>query len=96
MGDTMPVRCFTCGKVICVLYDKYLGLMSDLTKDPEKILDGLGLKRDCCRRMITSHVEIPILDYSANAPKSTVIRELERPKCIAEEQQPFAKKNKLK
>jgi DNA-directed RNA polymerase subunit N len=27
-------------------------------EDPKKVLDSLGVKRYCCRRMILSHIEI--------------------------------------
>ncbi|RLI74345.1 DNA-directed RNA polymerase subunit N, partial [Archaeoglobales archaeon] len=27
-------------------------------EDPERVLDDLGLKRYCCRRMIISHVDL--------------------------------------
>ncbi len=27
-------------------------------EDPKKVLDGLGVTRYCCRRMILSHIEI--------------------------------------
>ena len=74
----IPVRCFTCGKVIA---DKWTEYMEELQKNyktdvPEnrihniadiqnnkeshekKILDKLGLKRYCCRRMMLSNVDL--------------------------------------
>lgn len=53
----IPVRCFTCGKVVGSAFQPFV----DRTRkgeDPEKVLDELGLKRYCCRRMILSHAEL--------------------------------------
>ncbi|MEM4367732.1 MAG: DNA-directed RNA polymerase subunit N [Candidatus Anstonellales archaeon] len=52
-----PIRCFTCGKVIGHLYEKYLDGISS-GKDKGKVLDSLNIKRICCRRMFLSHVDI--------------------------------------
>ena len=52
----IPVRCFTCGALIA---DKH-GQYSDRVKsgeDPAKVMDSLGIKRYCCRRMFISSVE---------------------------------------
>tara|TARA_B100000963_G_C22473614_1_gene601341 strand:+ start:489 stop:731 length:243 start_codon:yes stop_codon:yes gene_type:complete len=74
----IPVRCFTCGKVLGNLWDKYLEELQkayndelnenelkrivDLQKDEDsaekKILDDLGLKRYCCRRVMLSTVDL--------------------------------------
>ena len=51
-----PVRCFTCGKVIGDLYEKYKALLNE--KNAEEALDFLNVERYCCRRMFVSHVEI--------------------------------------
>lgn len=53
----IPVRCFTCGKVIGSSWDKYLQAL-DAGKNPQDALDELGLERYCCRRMILSHVDL--------------------------------------
>ncbi|KAI6191598.1 DNA-directed RNA polymerases I, II, and III subunit RPABC5 [Aphelenchoides bicaudatus] len=53
----IPVRCFTCGKVIGNKWDSYLGLLQ--TDNPEgDALDSLNLRRYCCRRMLLSHVDL--------------------------------------
>jgi DNA-directed RNA polymerase subunit N (RpoN/RPB10) len=74
----IPVRCFTCGKVIGNLWEKYMEELQkhynndlpdneirkikdikDNTDSAEKkILDDLGLKRYCCRRVILSTVDL--------------------------------------
>jgi DNA-directed RNA polymerase subunit N len=53
----IPVRCFTCGKVVA---DKWEEFNREVSKgqDPAKVLDSLGIKRYCCRRMFLSNVEL--------------------------------------
>lgn len=60
----IPVRCFTCGKIIGDKWTKYLQLLSDDNSESEA-LDSLGLKRYCCRRMLISHVDLieKLLNY---------------------------------
>lgn len=53
----IPVRCFSCGKVIGGLYEEYKKRVSE-GEEPKKVLDSLGLKRYCCRRMLLTHVEL--------------------------------------
>ncbi|MDD1764475.1 MAG: DNA-directed RNA polymerase subunit N [Candidatus Methanomethyliaceae archaeon] len=53
----IPVRCFTCGKVVA---DKWEEFNKEVSKgeNPAKVLDSMGIKRYCCRRMFLSHVEL--------------------------------------
>ena len=52
----VPVRCFSCGKLIADKFDdSQNGIKTG--KEPEKILDELGLQRYCCRRMLLTTVE---------------------------------------
>ncbi len=53
----IPVRCFSCGKVIGSAYEEYKKKV-EAGEKPEKVLDNLGIKRYCCRRMIISHVDL--------------------------------------
>jgi DNA-directed RNA polymerase I, II, and III subunit RPABC5 len=53
----IPVRCFTCGKVIGNKWNKYLKLLESDT-EVATALDLLGMKRYCCRRMLISHVDL--------------------------------------
>ena len=46
-----PVRCFTCGTVVSHLHEPY-GRRLVNGEHPGEILDSLGLKRYCCRRML--------------------------------------------
>jgi len=60
----IPVRCFSCGQVIGNKWEKFKARV-DNGEDPEKVLDDLGVKRYCCRRMLISHVDLidEIIDY---------------------------------
>lgn len=52
----IPVRCFTCGKVIGDLWEEF---SERIKQDPPgKVLDDLGVTRYCCRRMLLTHVEL--------------------------------------
>lgn len=53
----IPIRCFTCGKVISSSWEEFKERRS-AGEDPKGILDDLGLSRYCCRRMILAHKEI--------------------------------------
>jgi len=53
----IPIRCFTCGALIA---DKWLEYARRVAQgeDPGKVLDDMGIKRYCCRRMFLSHVDL--------------------------------------
>lgn len=53
----IPVRCFTCGKVVASLYEPFQK-RSAAGEKPGKVLDDLGLNRYCCRRMLLSHADL--------------------------------------
>ncbi len=53
----IPVRCFTCGKVLGGVYQTYMKRVQ-LGEDPKQVLDDLGLSRYCCRRMIVAHADL--------------------------------------
>lgn len=53
----IPVRCFTCGKVVASLYEEYKKRI-ERGESPKNALDALGLNRYCCRKMLISHVEL--------------------------------------
>jgi len=64
----IPVRCFTCGKVISQeyeefkkrfeIYQKTVDAGEEPKETPKDILDDLGVERYCCRRMIITHVDL--------------------------------------
>jgi DNA-directed RNA polymerase subunit N len=53
----IPIRCFTCGKLVG---DKFPAFQARVKagEDPGKVLDDLGVKRYCCRRMLISSVDV--------------------------------------
>lgn len=53
----IPVRCFTCGKVIASAYEDFLK-RTELGEDPREVLDSLGVTRYCCRRMLLSSADL--------------------------------------
>ena len=52
----IPVRCFTCGKLISDKFEEYQNKVKS-GEDPAKILDSLEIERYCCRRMMLTTVE---------------------------------------
>jgi DNA-directed RNA polymerase I, II, and III subunit RPABC5 len=75
----IPVRCFTCGKVIGHLWEPYHQKIQEIAlkeredeqkyrfvnvetlrqkTDEGKILDELGVKRYCCRRMLLCNIDL--------------------------------------
>jgi DNA-directed RNA polymerase subunit N len=54
----MPVRCFSCGAVVADKWEEYDKRVNREKEDASKVLDDLGVKRYCCRRMFISNVEL--------------------------------------
>ncbi|MCW6159963.1 MAG: DNA-directed RNA polymerase subunit N [Candidatus Micrarchaeales archaeon] len=54
----MPVRCFTCGKVVADKWEEYDKRVNKDKEDASKVLDELGFSRYCCRRMFISNIEL--------------------------------------
>ncbi|WP_455393214.1 DNA-directed RNA polymerase subunit N [[Eubacterium] cellulosolvens] len=53
----IPVRCFSCGKVIGSLYEEFKRRV-EAGEKPKEVLDGLNVDRYCCRRMLLSHIDL--------------------------------------
>lgn len=53
----IPVRCFTCGKLIGSSWEEFISRVRN-GENPAKVLDDLGFTRICCRRMFLSHVDL--------------------------------------
>jgi len=66
----IPVRCFSCGFLIGDKWEDFAKRVKE-GEDAGKVLDNLGVKRYCCRRMLLSHVEIidEILRFYEEASK---------------------------
>jgi DNA-directed RNA polymerase subunit N len=69
----IPVTCFTCGKILADKWNYYVKEIEKYDSEDSvlnvniktlqqtkegKVLDSLGLKRYCCRRMMISHVDL--------------------------------------
>ena len=57
----IPVRCFSCGKVIADKWRAYQTKVQDgdgTAEAKRKALDALALKRICCRRMFLGNVDL--------------------------------------
>ncbi len=53
----IPVRCFSCGKVIGDKWEEFARRVAG-GEPPAAVLDDLGVTRYCCRRMLLSHVNL--------------------------------------
>ncbi len=52
----IPVRCYTCGRVISDVWEEYKERIRH--EKPAEVLDELGITRYCCRRMFLTHAEL--------------------------------------
>ncbi len=66
----IPVRCFSCGFLVGDKWEDFARRIKE-GEDAGKVLDDLGVRRYCCRRMLLSHVEIidEILKFYEEASK---------------------------
>jgi len=61
----IPVRCFTCGKLVADRWEEFARRVKT-GEQPKKVLDDIGMTRYCCRRMFISQVDVldDLLRYS--------------------------------
>jgi DNA-directed RNA polymerase I, II, and III subunit RPABC5 len=52
----IPVRCYTCNKIIGDKYETYLNMINN-GKSIKDTLDFLKLERYCCRTIMMTHVD---------------------------------------
>lgn len=66
----VPVRCFTCGKLVGDKWEEFTRRVK-AGEGAGEVLDSLGITRYCCRRMLLSHVEIldEVLRFCEEAEK---------------------------
>ena len=69
----LPVRCFTCNKVLANKGLTFEKLKTDGVP-MEKIWEHLGLTRTCCRMIMVSNVDLTdqLMEYSDYAPSKYV------------------------
>ncbi len=49
----IPVRCFSCNKVIGGKYEEFIE-RRDKGEDPAEVMSDLGITRYCCRRLFVA------------------------------------------
>jgi len=70
----IPVRCFTCGKVIADRWERYLEELQEIYKKNPNLYQGVEIEKDanvvnealnnvhltrsCCRRMFIGHIDL--------------------------------------
>ncbi len=68
-----PVRCFTCGAPLGHLWKPFVERVSR-GEDPEKVLDDLGVRRYCCRRMLFTAVTYIEKVAEFDTPRTRMLR----------------------
>ncbi len=53
----IPVRCFSCGKLIGQFWESYKERIAK-GEDSKAVLDSFGVERFCCRSMFISNVDL--------------------------------------
>ena len=53
----VPVRCFSCNKVIGGSYEEFIE-RKEKGENPAEIMNDLGIKRYCCRKIFVSHLDL--------------------------------------
>lgn len=53
----VPIKCFSCGKVVSQVYEEFVQRVSKGEK-AGAVLTDLGIERYCCRRTLFSTVDL--------------------------------------
>ena len=53
----IPIRCFSCGKVIGSVYEEFKRRI-EAGEKPKEVMDNLKVNRYCCRRMLLAHIDL--------------------------------------
>ena len=53
----IPIRCWTCGKPVAGLWEKFKEHIGR-GEQPGKVLDDLDVERYCCRSMLLTHSDV--------------------------------------
>ena len=63
----IPVRCYSCNKIIANKWEKYKSLLKDGKTSIDAFAE-IGIRRYCCKRMFLGHVDLidKLLLYSEN------------------------------
>ncbi len=64
----IPVRCYTCGKVVGDKWEYFNDLLRQGKSQPEAF-KIINLKRYCCRRIVLGHVDVidTLMKYDMNS-----------------------------
>jgi DNA-directed RNA polymerase subunit N len=62
----IPIRCFSCGQVVADKWEEYNRRVNKDKEESAKVLEEIGVKRYCCRRMLMSHIDLidEVINYS--------------------------------
>ena len=53
----VPVRCFSCNKVIGGSYEEFIERKEN-GENAAEVMDDLGIKRYCCMKIFVSHLDL--------------------------------------
>ena len=68
---SIPIRCFTCGKVIANKWEKYLTY-----ENKEIAFKDLNIERYCCKRMFLTNIDTEeILGRYTNLPENITLKQ---------------------
>lgn len=54
----IPVRCFSCGRVIGDKWEEFQERTEEHNEDAKDVLDDLGVDSYCCRSLMLTHVDL--------------------------------------